>query len=168
MNDTIPGQGIRFNDYFFTEPERLTGWVPPRCAGIFAILVKDPNWAPKPFQPIWFGEFGNNAQHLFAMEQPLAHAELFFVSVLPMLFSTTEQRLTVRERLVWAYNPVLNAQPTHAIPSELAHKLQELEKKHEEQSAELRLLLTNASNVADSSASRRRRIGFSPDLEPAG
>jgi hypothetical protein len=164
--ENLQGHGIRFNDYIFTEPERLTEWSSPRFAGVFVILVQDPNWAPKPFQPLWFGEFGNNAQHLFAAERT-PHTGSLFVSVLPMLFSTTEQRCSVRDRLVWAYNPILQTKRTPLLPSEWAYKLHELEKKHEEHTSELRTLLT-ASNpkVVEAQPGRRRRIGFLPDPEP--
>ena len=40
--------GIRFNDYFFTEPTRLADLKVPKYAGLFVILATDANWAPKP------------------------------------------------------------------------------------------------------------------------
>src|SRR6185437_15541581 len=53
--------GIRFNDCLFSEPVRLADSPLPRCAGLYVILAEDRAWAPKPFQPVYFGEFGNNA-----------------------------------------------------------------------------------------------------------
>ena len=169
MNQHFEAQGIRFNDLVFTEPVRLTEWVPPKFPGVFVILTRDPNWAPKPFQPLWFGEFGNNAQHHLASAGKPPHADALFVSVLPMLFSTTDQRCAVRDRLVWAYNPTLQAKHTPAAPSEWVRKLHQLEKKHEEQATELRMLLTSVATMFEPQPppSRRRRIGFLPDLEPS-
>jgi hypothetical protein len=164
--DGLQGRGIRFNDYIFTEPERLLECAPPRCAGVFAILVQDHNWAPKPFQPLWFGEFGNNAQHLFTDQPP--HGESLYLSVFPMLFSTTEQRCAVRDRLVWAYNPILQSNKRSPIfGGEWAHKLRDLERKHEEHTAELCTLLGNTSPELLGAQPRRRRIGFLPDPLPS-
>lgn len=53
--------GIRFNDYLFTDPVSFSSWRPSGCGGIVAILGRNPQWAPKALQPLYFGEFGNNA-----------------------------------------------------------------------------------------------------------
>jgi hypothetical protein len=102
--------GIRFNDFFFSEPTELAGWAPPRCAGLFSILVNDSNWAPRPFQPLYFGELGNNAPpsailHECGRLAEMAKGKTLLVSVLPLPFSTTQQRLALRSELVSAYNP---------------------------------------------------------------
>ena len=52
--------GIRFNDCLFSEPTRVPELNVPKYAGLFVLLVEDANWAPKPYQPLYFGEFGNN------------------------------------------------------------------------------------------------------------
>src|ERR1700687_3709484 len=103
--------GIRFNDCFFTQPTPLAVWQPPQYAGLFVILAGDPNWAPKPFQPLYFGEFGNNAQEVAVPGDSIYHFDVryraeLFVATLPMPFSTTSQRWTLRNELLWAYNPV--------------------------------------------------------------
>jgi hypothetical protein len=94
----------------FTEPVAISTWTPPRYAGILAILVHDREWAPKAFQPIYFDEFGNNAplSSLIGDYSRLAAAARgrnLFVSVLPMPFSTTAERRSLREELISAYNP---------------------------------------------------------------
>src|SRR5947209_7168693 len=53
--------GVRFNDCLFTEPLPLAAWRPPTCGGIVAILARNSQWGPKPLQPLYFGEFGNDA-----------------------------------------------------------------------------------------------------------
>jgi len=78
---------------------------------LFGLFLADPNWAPKPFQPLYFGEFGNNApaQSLLAECRGVLAAssgKTLMVAVLPLPFSTTSQRQALRRELVQAYNPV--------------------------------------------------------------
>jgi hypothetical protein len=159
--------GIRFNDYLFTEPRNLAEWVPPKYAGLFAILTLDQNWAPKPFQPLCFGEFGNNSR----MAETVRGTGHLFIAVLPMPFSTTDQRSAARDQLIWAYSPLWQAKGTPSAPSELARKLEELEKKHEEQTTQFRLLLSNMNKLFEPQPdppARRRSIGFIPQSDTAG
>lgn len=108
----MTSSGIRFNDCVFSEPVELAAWTPPRYAGLVAILVSDPNWAPRAYQPVYFGEFGNNSPSsgLLDLCKRVAAAtrhKSIFVAELPMPFSTTQQRWTLCKELVWAYNPLL-------------------------------------------------------------
>jgi len=174
MNSFQVHPGIRFNDYFFSEPKRLGGWMAPRCAGVFVILAHDPNWAPKPYQPLFFGEFGNNVREILLPQDQvklatLARPETLLVAMLPMPFSTTAQRTAVCNQLVWAYNPGCQAAGTNAPPSELARKLEELEKKHEEQSTYMQLLLASANKLLEPPPPERprRQVGFLPPPETA-
>jgi hypothetical protein len=110
--------GIRFNDCYFSEPTPLAQWTPPRCAGLFVILTWDSNWAPKPYRPLHFGEFGNNLQQIlrptdFTGMAGAAGTELLYVSAIAMPFSTTAQRRAIRAELVHAYNPVGQAGEAH-------------------------------------------------------
>ena len=100
----MTASGIRFNDCSFSEPVPLADWAPPRFPGLLAILANDPNWAPRPFQPLDFIEFGNNAD--FAALIKAAKRDGWYVAVLPMPFSTTAQRCWLRDELIRAYNPV--------------------------------------------------------------
>ena len=118
--------GIRFNDCFFGEPVPFLNWTPPGCASLYAILATDPNWAPRPFQPLYFGEFGNKTsltavQREVANLVPAPRRETLFIAVLPLPFSTTGQRLIVRNELIWAYNPpcpvAAPAPPPHRLPA---------------------------------------------------
>jgi len=172
MNTYLLAAGIRFNEHLFSEPTRLAEWAPPKCAGIFAILTRDPNWAPKPFQPLCFWEFGNNSD--LRRLARIANAQALFVSALAMPFSTSAQRSEVRNQLVWAYNPLCQGSAGSAVECELAYKLGELEKKHEEQTTQLRLILASISRLFEPQAEPkpRRAIGFlpqpaaSPENEP--
>jgi hypothetical protein len=168
MNSFLGLPGIRFNDCLFTEPKPLGGWVPPRCAGIFVILMKDGNWAPKPYQALVFGEFGNNAREILSQRDRLrlaeaSRAEALLISVLVMPFSTTTQRAAVCNQLIWAYNPVCQTSGMTAAGNELAYKLEELEKKHEEQTTHMHLLLASVNKLFEPLPERpRRHIGFLP------
>ncbi len=148
--------GIRFDDYVFTEARHISQWMRPQYAGVLVILGGNPQWAPKPFEPLCFEEFGNN-------DDPLAQlvrlaGDLFF-SVLPMPFSTTAQRCSLRDQLISAYSPAW--QPKRSGRTELAGKIDELEKKTEEQTNQLRLLLATLNKLFEPQpVPPRRAIGF--------
>jgi hypothetical protein len=174
LGSCFPAPGIRFNDYIFSEPARLDGWVPPRCAGLFGILVADPNWAPKPFQSIYFGEFGNNAPTSawltdYQKIETVWRGKTLLVSVLPMPFSTTSQRCALQNELIWAYHPLCQEVGSKTPPVDLARKLEEIEKRHQEQTAQMMLLLANVNRAFEpqSEPAPRRSIGFRPQSEPA-
>jgi len=94
--------GIRFNDCVFSEPVSLRDWAPPSCAGVVVVLAHDPAWSPRPFRPLYFGEFGNDT-HITPGTAP------YLVAVLPMPYSTTRQRQTLCDELIGAYNPILQS-----------------------------------------------------------
>jgi hypothetical protein len=171
MNCYTPGLGIRFNDFMFSEPVPLSAWAAPKFAGLFVVLVRDTNWAPKQFQPLCFGEFGNNVRGPLAAESIRlpANAGLLFVSVLPMPFSSSAQRCDARNQLVWAYNPVCQGTATPPAQNELlVRKLDELEKRHEEQTTQFRLLMTSINRLFEPQpVPPRRPIGFLPETADA-
>lgn len=136
--------GIRFNDCMFSEPAPLEGWIPPQFAGLYAVLSADPNWAPKAFRPLYFGEFGNTtpAAAFFRDCPALLHGAAersVFIALMPMPFSTTSQRWAVCHELVRAYHP------RYQTEVELAgHQV-----------------------AFEGKAPPRRRIGFMPQTETA-
>jgi len=164
MNSYLVGAGIRFNDCVFSDPVPLTSWTVPKFAGLFAVLAGDTHWAPRPFQPLYFGEFGNNTRGPLAPDsfRAAATAGPLFISVLPMPFSSSAQRCDIRNQLVWAYNPVCQGNEPHTQDT-LARKLEEIEKKHEEQTTQFRLLLANFNRMFEPLPEPPRRpIGFLP------
>src|SRR5260370_36754178 len=104
MSSNLLPPGVRFNDCMFTEPIPLTAWYPPPCPGILAILARNQHWAPKPLQPLWVGEFGNDGAR-GANLPPSVNRQDLFLSVLPMPHSTTTQRRALCDELISAYNP---------------------------------------------------------------
>jgi hypothetical protein len=116
--------GIRFNDCLFSEPAPLAETNLPRCAGLYVVLVPDPNWSPKAFQPVSFGEFGNNAPNSVISahhyNDVVKNGKPLFVAVLPMPFSTSQERWVLRSELIWAYNPPSQTAVTPLPPQEPA------------------------------------------------
>lgn len=162
MNPQMDNLGIRFNDCVFSEPAPLAQWTPTRCAGLYAVLVRDSNWSPKHFQPLYFGEFGHNLTSKDRL--PVASArpqQALFVSAFPMPFSTTAQWLALLDQLIRAYNPPSLVPLAQMLPTDLVRKLDELERRHHEEAAELRLLFAGARDSLQPETPRRR-IGFIP------
>jgi len=111
----------------------------------FALLKADSNWAPRAFQPLFFGEFGNATPpagffHDCAGVLKSAGERTLFIALLPMPFSTTSQRWTICHELVRAYHP--------PCPAEIS-------------------LPPGHRAMAESPALPRRRIGFMPQTETA-
>lgn len=162
--------GVRFNDCIFSEPVRLADWIPPGSGGILAILARDANWAPRPFQPLYFTEFGNDARRL-PESRGVPGGALggdLYVAVLLMPFSTALQRTALRHELVAAYNPVCQASRTPST-AELARRMEEMEARHNEQHAQILTLLTSLCRFFEPQpVGPRRPIGFLPQLAPAG
>jgi hypothetical protein len=155
--------GIRFNDCVFAQPTRLAEWTPPGCAGLFVILAEDTNWSPKPLQPLYFGEFGNNEQNFtlngWLSQAGRAHALL--VATLALPFSTSAQRCALRNELVQAYNPISQAEGGQTSPRELARKLDAIEVRQHEQNTQIIALLHQLNRIFEPQPlPPRRPIGF--------
>jgi len=147
---SIPG--IRFNDCVFTEPAAASHFAVPKCAGVVAVLVSDPNWAPKAYQVVYFGEFGYNTPTAalpfdYQRLQAAAHGRQLMLSVLPLPYSTTAQRRELRNELVGAYNPEFQREGALHPAGEMIAGFHQ-------------------SYVTPTQAPRRR-IGFMPEVEKA-
>jgi hypothetical protein len=140
--------------------------MPTRCAGLFVILAIDVHWSPKPFQPLYFGEFGNNEQQtltrLNSLQRPASRLDgPLFVATLPLPFSTTAQRCALRNELVQAYNPISQAEGGRTSTRELARKLDAIEVQQHEQNTQIIALLHQLTRIFEPQAVRLRRpIGF--------
>ena len=91
----------------FSQPVRLADWIPPAGAGLVAVLAHDPNWSPKPFQPLYIGEFGHDARRSLESHglPPAVLQGDVWVAVLPLPYTTSTQRRALRDELIEAYNP---------------------------------------------------------------
>ena len=159
MHQRGAAPGIRFNDYIFSEPTRLLDWTPSPCAGLLAILAEDSSWAPKPFQPLCFVEFGNNAPPVVVLDDLphvlAAESRALYVATLAVPFSTTSQRFAICGDLIRAYNPAYQANSARASRRDLVREVEELDRTNQKRAAQLPPLLQQ-----DKPASPRRRIGF--------
>jgi hypothetical protein len=131
---------------------------------LFVILAKDANWAPRPYQPLYFGEFGNNTPETllpvnYAM--PGGEGDALCISVLPMPFSTTAQRWELCNELLYGYNTAWQAREVRAAGNGMANQAGVV-KPYPEESAQILLLLTGVNRLFEPQPERepRRRIGF--------
>jgi hypothetical protein len=155
--------GIRFNDCVFAEPKSLAEWTPPGCAGLFAILAENIGWSPKPFQPLYFGEFGNNEPSLtFNGWLPrVGRIDALRVATLALPFSTSAQRCALRNELIQAYNPISQVEGVRTSPRELARKLDAIEVRQHEQNTQIIALLHQLNRMFEPQpVPPRRPIGF--------
>lgn len=160
--------GVRFNDCLFTQPVPLAAWRPPTCAGIVAILARNPQWAPKPLQPLCFDEFGNDAARATSLSANVRREDLL-VSVLPMPYSTAAQRRALCNELIAAYNPACQANATAVSASELARKVDGLQARQQEQSQQILSLLAHLGKLFEPQpVGPRKPMGFLPQLASAG
>jgi len=158
--------GVRFNDCVFSEPVQIAAWRPPACAGILAVLTRNPQWAPKPLQALYFGEFGNDAGN-GANLPAIARRDDLLVSVLPLPYSTAAQRHALCNELIAAYNPACQANGTMvSSPTELARKVDELEARQQEQSQQILSLLAHLGKLfGPQPVGPRKPIGFLAAIE---
>jgi hypothetical protein len=123
--------GIRFVtdngtvSHLFEEPWRLSSWYPPRVAGIYAILVFDVNFEPKPYRVIYFGQSSSFSERGFPDRHEryqdwltaANHAGLgllgdpeLYIAIMRMPFSTEASRVEVEQALIEKYRPACNIQ----------------------------------------------------------
>jgi hypothetical protein len=156
--------GIRFNDCVFTEPTRLAAWTPARCASLFVILANDIRWAPKPFRPLYFGEFGNGEHQTLTpngwLPSPFA-VDGLFVATLTLPFSTAAERYALRNEFIESYSPIFQVEAARTSTRELAQKLDAIEARQREQNAHIMALLTQLNRIFEPQPlPARRPIGF--------
>jgi hypothetical protein len=159
--------GIRFNDCLFTEPVQLTAWRPPGFAGILAIVTRNPQWAPKPLQPLYFAEFGNDATCTVSLPANLRRENLL-IAVFPMPYSTAVQRRTLCHELIAGYNPACQINGSLTVAADLAHKVDALEARQQEQNQQILSLLAYIGKLFEPlPVGPRRPIGFLAQLATA-
>jgi len=151
---TVP-PGIRFNDCLFSDPVPVGTWHPPSCAGIVVVLARNPQWGPKPLQPLYFGEVGSLPTSV--------RREDLLVGTLLMPYSTPAQRRVICSELVATYRPACQADGRMVSTVELARKVDELEVRQQEQNQQILSLLSNLAKVFEpQTVGPRKPIGFLP------
>jgi hypothetical protein len=158
--------GVRFNDCLFSEPATLAAWRPSGCGGILAILAPNSQWGPRPLQPLYFGEFGNDAARGMNLPANVRREDLL-VSVLPMPYSTAAQRRALCNDLIAAHNPVWQVNRTMVPVEELVRKVDELAARQQEQSQQILSLLAHLAKLfGPQPVGPRKPIGFLPQVAP--
>jgi hypothetical protein len=106
--------GIRFKDSFFSEPKAFgSGWLPMR-SGVYAILVIDGGWNPRPYRPLYFGKAGDLAARVVRSHEKYNEwcreaggSEKLYVAY--HLSPNAEwERAEIEESLIRHYSPVCN------------------------------------------------------------
>jgi hypothetical protein len=109
--------------YLFEEPWQLSLWHPPRVAGLYAILVYDTNFEPRPYKAIYFGqspdfsERGFPARHenyqdwldtaKYSSLGMLGGPDLY-IAIMRMPYSTEASRSKIEQELIEKYRPACN------------------------------------------------------------
>ena len=163
--------GIRFVDYVFGEPLPFSICsVPPHMTGIYVVLVPDPTWRPRQFQPIFFGVFDGHRQcQLSAVEYTaclrIAAGKGLYVATynLPPLCGPAESD-RIRRELIQVYSPICNRESIDSHSAELALKLDALEKKNQEQETLMKVLLAAVGHLVQPPQEiKKRTVGFQPE-----
>ena len=107
---------IYFDGFPFSTPVPLVRWTPPRRAGIYTVMVEDPQWKPVPARPIYFGESGDLAGRGFPFNHhavdvwfEVARGALLWISYLPTPGWSDSERRSVETRLTDHYQTPCNA-----------------------------------------------------------
>jgi hypothetical protein len=164
--ETLP-RGIRFGNFVFEEPVRW-GAYSPEYSGIFGILLPDFTWAPKPFQPIFFGEIRGAASAAMTQDEYVsllrtAAGRELYVASCQMPFAAASQRHDAVRELIRAYNPLCNREPADERSGGLLERVAALEKRTQEQDAAVRVLFAAAARLLEPMPEpRRRTFGFTP------
>jgi len=162
--------GIRFADYVFGEPVPLSScWIPVQLMGIYAVLVPDPTWGPRQFQPVFFGVFNGQRPYQLSTEEyscclRVAAGKALYIATYNLpVYDPSESRRIQRE-LIRAYSPLCNRDEAADSPSaDLAHKLDALEKKNQEHEMLLKVILAAIGHLVQPPQEvKRRAVGFQP------
>jgi hypothetical protein len=118
-------------------------------------------------QPLYFGEFGNDAARGMNLPANMRREDLL-VSVLPMPYSTAAQRRALCNDLIASHNPAWQGTRTAVPVEELACKVDELAARQQEQSQQILSLLAHLAKLfAPQPVGPRKPIGFLAELAPA-
>jgi hypothetical protein len=106
--------GLHFLDRYFTEPITFASTLLPGSPGVYAILMSDAAWQPRPYRPIYFGEAADLAGRALASHEKYEEwlraagaADQLYVAY--HLTSGDEAgRAALKESLIKEYRPACN------------------------------------------------------------
>ena len=164
------GAGIRFADYLFAEPVPLDSFlVPPQMMAIYAVLVPDPTWGPRQFQPIFFGIISSQHQWQLSPEEyrsclRVAGGKGLYVATcnLPPQFQPSESHRIQRE-LIHVYSPLCNRDSADAPSTDLERKVDALAKQNQEHELLIKVVLAAIGHLGQPTQEPKKRpVGFQP------
>lgn len=107
--------GLRFLDSHFSESVAFAYASLPRRPGLYAIVVIDGAWGPRPYRPIYFGKATDLASRVVSSHEKYSEwcrsaggSEKLYVAHLVMLGSSDSARSASEELLVRHYSPDCN------------------------------------------------------------
>jgi len=118
-------RGIYFRDCRFSEPSPFSSAITIPSQGIYAILVRDEGFTPRPFHVIYFGESDKlarrvNAQHeSYADWMRQARGAGLYVAFYNTAGTLARQRKELERQLIQEYNPPCNQRKTEPTCSVL-------------------------------------------------
>jgi hypothetical protein len=140
--------------------------------GIYAVLVPDPTWGPRQFQPLFFGVFSSQHPRQLSTEEytaclRVAAGKCLYIATynMPPVYDPSESHRIQRE-LVHVYNPLCNRDRDSgdAHSAELTRKLEALEKKNQEHEVLLKVVLAAIGHLVQPPQEiKKRAVGFQPD-----
>ena len=116
--------GLHFLDRYFTEPAAFGGGLLPSSAGVYAVLVSDAAWQPRPYRPIYFGEAADLAGKVTASHEKYqewlraAGAEDQLYVAYHLMSGGDADRAALEESLVKEYRPACNEDSASAEGSD--------------------------------------------------
>jgi hypothetical protein len=160
--------GIRFGNYVFSPPAPLGRFsLPPRAEGLYVVMMPDPTWGPWHLQPLFFGEFGGQRQPWMSHTQQIcclkvAAGRSLYIAVCTVPRHRGWQVSQIKKELIEQYLPVSNLESIDAA-TEIAYRLDALEKRILEQDAVLKLALATIGQMVEPLPEPKRKIiGFQP------
>lgn len=102
--------GLHFLDRYFTEPMAFGSGSLPSSAGVYAILMSDAAWQPRPYRPIYFGEAADLAGVMASHEKyqewlRIAGAADQLYVAYHLTSSDETDRAALKESLIKEYRP---------------------------------------------------------------
>lgn len=115
---TLTNQGVMFGDRWFSAPAPLPGIAFPGLraqAGLYVVMVYDPQWGPRPFRPLYFGESDDIWNRCTAVHERFAAwrraagpSAVLYRALSPMPGATRAQRQAAESALIARYAPPCN------------------------------------------------------------
>jgi len=136
--------------------------------GIYAVLVPDPTWGPRQFQPIFFGVFNTQRPYQLSTDEyscclRVAAGKALYIATYNLAAHDPSESHRIQRELIHAYGPVCNREAVDTPSLDLAHKLDALEKKNQEHELLLKVILAAIGHLVQPPQEiKRRAVGFQP------